>query len=50
MASGLRDFMFVTGLALTAIGFGLWSVPLMLVVVGSILMILALVGAWRGSR
>lgn len=48
MASGIRDFMFMIGMALVAVGLGLWSVPLMFVVVGGILMGLALVAAWRG--
>jgi hypothetical protein len=40
--------MFILGLVLMGTGLAMWSVPLMLVVVGAVLMSLALVGAWRG--
>jgi hypothetical protein len=46
--SWLLDGVFIVGLAMLAAGLYLVSLPLMLAVVGSVLMILALIGAWRG--
>jgi hypothetical protein len=46
----LEDAIFLAGLALMAVGLSLWSVPLMLTVIGAVLMGLALIGAWRGRK
>lgn len=50
MSGWVRDGMFIIGLALMGTGLALlWGVPLMLVIVGAVLMVLALIGAWRAN-
>lgn len=50
MPAGLvRDVTALLGLGLVALGVGIWSVPLALVVTGTVLLAVALLGSLRGD-
>jgi hypothetical protein len=46
-AVGASDVVGLVGIAMLAAGLGMISIPVMLIVVGGLLVIIAVIGAWR---
>lgn len=44
---GTEDVLGLIGIAMLATGLGLISIPLMLIIVGSLMVLISLIGAWR---